>query len=121
MGVVYHAHYLVWFELGRTEMMRELACAYADLENDAGIYFPVVRAEARYLAPARYDDLLEVTTRLSRVGGASVRFDYEIARQAPARLLATGFTAHAVVDRDGRVRRLPAEVRRRLRDAEHPV
>lgn len=118
MGVAYHAHYLVWFELGRTELLREIACAYGELEDGDGIYFPVVRAEARYLEPARYDDVLEVSTKLTRVGGASVRFDYEIARQGSPEPLATGFTEHAAVGRDGRLTRLPGELRRRLQAAE---
>ena len=121
MGVAYHAHYLVWFELGRTELMRDMASAYGDLEENRGIYFPVVRVEARYLEPARYDDILEVSTRLTRVGGARVRFEYAIARQGSKEVLATGFTEHAAVGRDGRPKRLPAELRRRLQGTEGQV
>lgn len=117
MGVVYHAHYLVWFELGRTELMRGLGCSYGTLEDVDGIFFPVTEAGARYLAPARYDDVLQVGTRLVSVGGARVRFDYRLGRAADGKTLATGFTAHAAVGRDGRPLRLPGELRERLRRA----
>lgn len=114
MDVVYHTHYLVWFEIGRTELMRELGCDYGSLEDANGIYFPLREVGARYHAPARYDDVLDVHTVLSSVGGASVRFDYKVLRRRESRLLVTGFTQHAAVGAEGRPRRLPPEVRRRL-------
>jgi acyl-CoA thioester hydrolase len=118
MGVAYHAHYLVWFEMARTELMRRSGCAYKNLEDRDGILFPVIRAEARYHASARYDDWLDVDARLGAVGGARVRFEYEIKESDGQRLLATGLTEHACVGRDGRPRRLPATLRRRLLDGE---
>ena len=114
MNVAYHAHYLVWFELGRTELMRQLGCDYATLEDDLGIRFPVREVGARYHAPARYDDRLEVRTALTLVGAATVRFEYRVYRQDEERLLTSGFTEHAAVGGDGRPRRLPPEVRRKL-------
>lgn len=116
MGVAYHAHYLVWLELGRTELMRELGCVYAELEQQEGIYFPVSKLGLRYHAPARYDDWLCVRTRLTSVGGARVRFEYEVTRKDGRRetLIASGFTEHASVDGDCRPLRLPAEIRGRL-------
>jgi acyl-CoA thioester hydrolase len=114
MNVVYHAHYLVWFEVGRTELMRELGCSYAALEDDEAIYFPLRELGARYHAPAHYDELLEVHTRLEAVGGASVRFAYRILRRGRVEPLVTGFTEHAAVGRDGRPRRLSAALRQRL-------
>ena len=69
MNVVYHAHYLVWFEIGRTELLRDLGCSYASLEADQGLYLPLREIGARYHAPARYDDRLSVHTRLTSVGG----------------------------------------------------
>jgi len=118
MGVVYHAHYLVWFELGRTELMRQLGCDYRALEERRGIYFPVREAGARYLSPARYDDVLEVRTRLDEVGGARVRFDYELIRGDDGKLLARGFSEHAAVDGSGKPQRLPADLAARLRGEE---
>ena len=114
MDVVYHTHDLVWFEIGRTELMRELGCAYGSLEEANGIYFPLREVGARYHASARYDDLLDVHTVVSSVGGASVRFDYRVLRGEESRLLVTGFTHHAAVGAEGRPRRLPPELRRRL-------
>jgi acyl-CoA thioester hydrolase len=114
MGVAYHAHYLVWCELGRTEWMRARGCPYGELEERDGVFFPVVEAGVRYRAPARYDDELEVRTTLALLGGARVRFEYTVVRSRDGRLLATGFTEHAAVDRAGRPRRLSAELRARL-------
>lgn len=114
MGVAWHGHYLAWFELGRTELMRTRGCDYRSLEDRDGLYFPVIEAGARYHAPARYDDELWVETRLSELGGVRIRFDYEIVRQDGAERLASGWTRHAAVGRSGRPRRLPEPVRRAL-------
>ena len=114
MGVVYHAHYLVWFELGRTELMRKLGCAYAELEDDRSLFFPVIEARVRYHVSARYDDLLTVGTRVDEVRGASVRFSYEITRVGESVALATGFTEHASVGPTGKPVRLPKEIRQKL-------
>jgi acyl-CoA thioester hydrolase len=114
MGVVYHAHYLVWFELGRTELMRELGCAYRELEDRQRVFFPVRSAAARYRVAARYDDRLAVHTTLTEVGASRVRFDYRILRLEDGREIATGFTEHAAVGGDGKPVRLPAEIRERL-------
>jgi acyl-CoA thioester hydrolase len=114
MGVAYHAHYFVWFELGRTELLREQGRDYATLEEQDGVYFPVVRAGIRYRSPARYDDELIVSTRVAEVSGATLRFEYHVVREADARLLAEGFTEHAAVGRNGKPFRLPAALRERL-------
>jgi len=115
MDVAYHGHYLAWYELGRTELMREAGCAYGELEDREGLFFPVIEVGSRYLRPARYDDTLEVHTRLARIDGARVRFEYELFRRADRVLLATGFTEHAAVRRDGKPTRLPEALRARLR------
>ena len=114
MGVAWHGHYLAWFELGRTEWMRDAGCPYGELEDERGIFFPVVRVGADYKAPARYDDRLYVRTRLTRLGGVRVRFEYEVLRETTDQLLATGFTEHGAVDNQGKPRRLPEELRERL-------
>jgi acyl-CoA thioester hydrolase len=114
MGVAYHAHYLVWFELGRTELMRGLGCAYAEIEEREGIFFPVIRVGVQYRASARYDDLLDLSTRLVAVGGARVRFEYRLIRRIDEALLASGFTEHAAVNGGGQPVRLPRELRRKL-------
>lgn len=114
MRVAYHAHYLVWFELGRTELLRQLGCPYGELEQRQGIFFPVRELGARYRTPAHYDDLLLVRTRLTAIGRARVRFEYEVVRQDDGAVLATGFTEHAAVGPSGRPLRLPGDLRRRL-------
>jgi len=114
MGVAHHSHYFVWFELGRTELMRQAGCAYGALEDDDGVFFPVIEAGAEYLLPARYDEVLEIETRLASAGGVRVRFEYVLRRPDDARVLAKGFTVHASCGRDGRPARLPDTVRRRL-------
>ena len=114
MGVAHHTHFLVWFELGRTELMRNLGCRYAELEDRDGVMFPVVEASARYHAPARYDEIVEVDTVLVLARGARVRFEYEVRREADGTLLARGATEHAAVDRAGKTRRLPEALQARL-------
>jgi len=113
MGVVYHANYLVYMEEGRTRMMESLGFRYGELEA-RGVGLAVHKAEVEYRAPARYDEWLEVRTRITRVRSASVSFRYEILREADGTLLATGRTdlACLALDREPRsVRTLPDDVR----------
>jgi acyl-CoA thioester hydrolase len=114
MGVGHHTHHFVWFELGRTELMRDLGCPYGELEDGEGIYFPVIEAHATYRSPARYDEVLEVRTRLCEVRGVRVRFEYRVEREGTGETVSTGHTVHAAVGRDGRPVRLPDAVRLRL-------
>lgn len=111
MGVVYHANYLVYFELGRTELIRELGFPYAKFEED-GIRLPVVSTALRFYSAARYDDEIAVGTRLTEVTAVRVRFDYEV--RCDGTLLATGHTVLACVGPKGRPRRFPATIRERL-------
>ncbi|MFI5184300.1 MAG: acyl-CoA thioesterase [Vicinamibacteria bacterium] len=113
MGVAYHGNYFAWFEVGRTDLLRNLGMTYRDLERD-GVRLPVIEAHARFLRPARYDDVLDIHTRVASLGGARIGFEYEVRRDGTEAPLATGSTAHAAVDGEGRPRRLPAEIRRRL-------
>lgn len=117
MGVAHHTHYLVWFEMGRTELMRRAGVPYGMLEESEQLFFPVVELGARFMAPAAYDEELEVRTVLSRIGGARIRFDYQLFRKDAGGPLAVGHTVHAAVGGDGRPRRIPADVRRRLEAA----
>src|SRR5436190_1654630 len=78
MGVVYYANYLVLFERGRTEFLRNLGLRYRDLEENNRLFMPVMEAHCEYLAPARYDDLIRVRTFLGELGGASLVFRHEI-------------------------------------------
>ena len=113
MGVAWHGQFFAWFEVGRTDLLRRYGCTYRDLEAQ-GLRFPVIEAAARYLKPARYDDVLEVRTRLTSLGGARLSFAYEVHRDGTEGPLATGSTVHAALDAEGRPRRLPEDLRRRL-------
>jgi acyl-CoA thioester hydrolase len=106
MGIVYHANYLVWFEIGRVELLRKRGLPYRELEEREGCYIVVTRANAKFHAPARYDDLLTIRTRIKRLNSRLVEFEYEVLDEA-GRTIATGETAHLVTDRNGRPRRLP--------------
>jgi len=113
MGIAHHAEYFAWFEVGRTDLLRECGMTYRELESD-GLRLPVIEASARYIKPALYDDVLEVRTAVTAVGGARVGFAYEVRRAGTAGPLATGSTEHAAVDARGRPRRLPETLRRSL-------
>ena len=113
MGVAYHGHYFAWFEVGRTDLLRNLGVTYRDLET-GGIRLPVIEAHARFLRPARYDDVLDIHTRVTSLGRVRIAFEYEVRRDGVDAPLATGSTAHAAVDHEGRPHRLPEEIRRRL-------
>jgi len=115
MGVVYHANYFVWFEVGRTDLLRRTGSSYRDLEAE-GVSLPVIQAHCEYRLPARYDDELEVRTSGAILTHVRVEFTYEIVRVADGALLVTGRTMHAALDRDGRPCRLPARVRALLDD-----
>lgn len=113
MGIAWHGEYLAWFEVGRTDLLRGCGCTYRELEAE-GLRLPVIEVQARYLRPALYDDVLEIRTRLTGVGGARVSFEYEVRREGTDGPLATGATSHAAIDLRGRPRRLPDDLRRRL-------
>jgi acyl-CoA thioester hydrolase len=106
MGVVYHANYLVWFEVGRVELLRSLGFDYKQIEAD-GFGIAVAEATARYKMPARYDDELLIRTRVKAMSGVIIKFGYEVLRAADGVLLAEGETTHVVVDREMKKSRLP--------------
>ena len=110
MGIVYYANYLVWFEVGRTDLLRERGWSYREMEGD-GLSLPVVEAACAYRRPALYDDELEVRTTGVLLSPVRVRFDYQVVRPADAATVAEGHTVHASLDRNGRPIRLPARAR----------
>lgn len=119
MGVVYHANYLVWCEMGRTELLRSLGQGYAELER-RGIRLAVSEARVRFHAPARYDDRIRVVTRLSRVRSRAVGFAYRLERADDDVLLARAETELICMDGEGTPRRLPEPLRDLLRSAGGP-
>jgi acyl-CoA thioester hydrolase len=107
MGVVYHSNYVIWFEVGRVELLRQLGFTYREMEGQDGILLAVADLRCRFKQPARYDDLLCIRTRLLNVRGSLVHFGYEILRDEDGLLLAEGETMHLVLDREMRRRSLP--------------
>lgn len=107
MGVVYHANYLVWFEVGRVEMLRSLGVPYKQLEEEYGRMIAVVGAEVRYRAPARYDDEIAVRTSLLAMRGPVMKIGYQVVRVSDGKLLCDGKTTHVVVDRQMAKQSLP--------------
>jgi acyl-CoA thioester hydrolase len=110
MGVVYYANYLVWFEVARADLLREVGWTYREMEAD-GYLLPVLEANCIYRQPARYDDELDVKTTGAIVSPVRVKFMYDVIRPADGVLLATGYTVHASIDKDGRPCRLPERAR----------
>jgi acyl-CoA thioester hydrolase len=110
MGVVYHANYFVWFEVGRTDLLRGTGRTYRDMEAD-GVSLPVIEARCEYKRPARYDDDLEIRTTGSLMSPVRIAFSYEVVRQSDSQIVATGQTIHASLDRSGRPCRLPDRVK----------
>lgn len=108
MGIAYHANYLVWFEVGRTEWLRGSGRTYREMEEN-GLSLPVIEAHVEYRQPAHYDDEIEICTLASVLSPVRIRFDYQ-ARLGADATLATGHTVHASLGADGRPRRLPAQV-----------
>ncbi len=104
MGLLHHANYLVYFEQGRTELLRSRGMAYKDLE-DQGYFLVITKAEVKYRSPARYDDLLTLRTTVIRTTAVRIDHQYEVLRDGL--LLAEGTTTLACVDREGRPQALP--------------
>ena len=114
MGVVYHGSYLPWFEVGRTDLMKQYGLPYRQLEAE-GFFLPVLEVGARYLKPARYDDPLTIVTTLREKPLLRIKLEYEVRRGDE--LLATGFTLHAFIDRTGRPERPPVSFQEKMNEA----
>lgn len=108
MGLLHHANYIVYFEMGRTELLRSAGVSYRELEED-GLFMVVVRLETRYHQPARYDDILRLRTTAKRVSAAKIEHEYHLYRDDV--LLAQGASMLACVDRNGQVQRVPEWMR----------
>jgi len=110
MKVVYHANYFVWFEVGRTDLLRRSGWSYRELEAE-GVGLPVIEAHCEYLQPARYDDELEVRAEARLMSPVRIEFTYDLVRLSDGLALAKGRTVHVALDREGRPCRLPSRVR----------
>lgn len=105
MGVAYYANYLRWFEMGRTELLRQIGLPYSSIE-EKGFFFPVIEVSCRYLKAARFDDEIAVETALTALSRVTLEFSYTITRKHDGQLLAEGATRHACVDREGKAIRI---------------
>jgi acyl-CoA thioester hydrolase len=105
-GVVHHSVYPVWFEMGRTELLRANGLAYKDLEQ-AGVFFVIAELHVKYRQPAEYDEKLKLETTCSRVTASKIEHTYKLTRPSDNVLLAEGRSALACVNEKGKVRRMP--------------
>jgi acyl-CoA thioester hydrolase len=105
-GVVHHSVYPVWFEMGRTELLRANGLAYKDLEG-AGVFFVVAELDVKYRQAARYDEELELETWCSRVSASRIEHSYKLVRCGDGVVLAEGSSVLACLDGDGKIRRIP--------------
>ncbi len=112
MGVVYHANYLVWFEVGRVELMRALGVEYKTMEKEEDCQIVVADAHCRYHHSARYDEVLRIRTRIAKSKSRIVKFSYEVIRDADAKVLANGETTHVICGKNGRPKMLPPKYQR---------
>jgi acyl-CoA thioester hydrolase len=107
MGVVYHSNHLIWFEVGRVELMRQMGFSYRDMERADGRFIAVAEATCRYRAPVFYDEEVIVRTRLKTVRESVIIFSYELTRADTGALLAEGETTHIVTDSAMKIAALP--------------
>ena len=117
MGVVYHSNHLIWFEVGRVELLRQLGFSYRDMERKDGRYIAVAEVKCRYRAPVFYDDEVLVRTQLKNVRDSVVHFGYELVRADGGALLAEGETTHIVTDSNMKVAALPEKYLKVFREA----
>jgi acyl-CoA thioester hydrolase len=113
MQVVYYGKYLVWFEVGRIDLLRSIGLLYSDWERN-GIKIPVKEAKATYHAPARFDDEILVRTWISDVGNTSVKFENEVYKLPEKLLLCSGYTVHVLIDKSGRPTKIPEDIKKKF-------
>ncbi len=109
MGIVYHTNYIRWFEVGRTELFRDMGILYTEVEA-AGFNLPLTKVYCHYLLPTRYDDLVFVETEIAYLKRASMKFVYTIRDAKEGKVLTEGYTVHACTDRAGKIIRIPAVI-----------
>lgn len=109
MGIVYHANYLKWLEIGRTEMLREMGIVYVELEA-TGYNLPLTEIHCHYLAPARYDDFILIETEIEYLKRASIKFNYTIWDENKEKALVEGYSIHAFTNNKGKIVRAPKEI-----------
>ena len=120
MGFVYHANYLVWLDMARTEHLRQTGVTYKDME-ERGVFLAVTEARIRYRQAARYDDIVRIKCWVRDLASRRVVFGYIVERAGTAELLATAETALIALDRQRALSRVPADVTERLHAIPDPV
>ncbi len=110
MGISYYGYYFSWFEAARTEYFRALNLPYTECEKK-GYFLPVIETGAKYYSPSTYDDLVIVRTSVSKTGKTSLHFQYRVFQKESQKLIVTGFSVHAFVDKSMRPVRMPEEIR----------
>ncbi len=119
MGMAYYANYLRWFEIGRTELLRQIGIPYTSIEGK-GLRFPVTEVSCRYSRPARYDDSLIIETTLASLGRATLTFNYKLYREKDELLIAAGWTKHGCVDREGQITKILPDLMTILKEVTSP-
>jgi acyl-CoA thioester hydrolase len=114
MGIVYHTNYIRWFEVGRTELFRDMGILYAEVEA-AGFNLPLTQVYCHYHLPAHYDEMVLVETEIAYLKRASMKFTYLIWDENRKNLLTEGYTVHACTDRCGKIVRIPAIIADKIR------
>jgi len=109
MGVVYHSNHLIWFEVGRVELMRQMGFSYRDMERDEDRFIAVAEVKCRYRAPVYYDEEVVIRTRLKSVRESVVVFSYELLLAGTNAVLAEAETTHIVTDSKMKIAALPAK------------
>jgi acyl-CoA thioester hydrolase len=118
-GIVHNANYLVWFEVGRSELCRSRGFSYKQMEDEEDALMVVAESYCRYKSPAFYEDVLTIRTKVGEVRSRSLAFVYEIFRPSDDTLIAEGETLHVVTDKNKKVRVLPETYRRLIEDDPH--
>lgn len=109
MGIVYHTNYIKWFEIGRTELLREMGIVYAQLEL-MGYNLPLTEVSCYYLAPAKYDDIVLLETKINYFRRASIKFEYIIWNEKKDKILVEGYSTHAFTNNEGKITRAPKKM-----------
>ena len=110
MGVVYYANYFIWLEIARTEFLRSQGVDYKSIEKEKKLALPVVEAYCKYKAPARYDDVVVIKTKVSQVKSSTLRFDYELLNKQTNELLVEAYTTHVFIGRNRKPVRIAQEI-----------
>lgn len=117
MGIVYHTNYIKWFEIGRGELLRELGIPYARIE-ERGYNLPLTEVTCQFLHPARYDQIIMIETEITYLKRASVKFSYVISDEKMQKVLVEGESAHACINKQGKVVRIPEDIAEKINPQE---